>query len=146
MNSYFTAHLIHLFCALIFVGGIFFEMLILSAIHSKKLDRDSRRQAEALISQRARRVMPPVVAALFLSGLVMAHRYADLLRNPLANSFSLQFSLKILLALSVLVHFIIAVRKMKRQTLTAAWSKYIHTAVFIHVILIVALAKTMLFL
>jgi hypothetical protein len=45
-----------------------------------------------------------------------------------------------------LLHFVVAVSKMRRGTLTVAWSKYIHRAVFCHVLLIVLLAKTMFYL
>lgn len=145
MSIYAFAHIIHLFCAIAFVGGVFFETLVLSAIHTKQVSRESRKEVEKAVSHRATRVMPFVVIGLFLSGLVMAHRYADAFAHPLASPFSLQLSLKVLLAFSVLVHFIIAVRKMRKGSLTAAWSKYIHRAVFCHMVLIVLLAKTMFY-
>ena len=98
------------------------------------------------MARRARKVMPWVVALLFISGLLMAHRYAALLTQPLASAFGLQLSLKIMLAASVLGHFVVAVTKMRRGTLTAAWSRYIHMAVLVQIILIVLLAKTMFYL
>ncbi|ULJ64554.1 CopD family copper resistance protein [Wielerella bovis] len=147
MSQFYSwAHIIHLVCAITFVGGVFFEALILSAIHSKNVSRDARREVENAISKRAVRVMPFVVAGVFLSGLVMIHRYATILRHPFASAFSIQLSLKILLAFSILCHFIIAVYKMKTHTLTVAWSKYIHTAVFCQMLLIVLLAKTMFYI
>ena len=119
MNIYPIAHIIHLYCAIAFVGGVFFEALVLSAIHSKSVNRDARREVERAISHRAVRVMPFVVVGVFLS--------------------------KITLAFGILVHFLIAVTKMRRHTLTVAWSKYIHTAVLIQMLLIVFLAKSMFY-
>ena len=145
-HSYPWAHIVHLFCAIIFAGGVFFEMLVLSALHGQAVDKAARKQAEAAVSRRARKVMPWVVALLFISGLLMAHRYAALLTQPLASAFGLQLSLKIMLAASVLGHFVVAVTKMRRGTLTAAWSRYIHMAVLVQIILIVLLAKTMFYL
>lgn len=145
MNAYSVAHIIHLFCVIAFVGGVFFETLVLSVIHSKRVSREARREVEKAISYRAVRVMPWIVGGVFLSGLAMAHRYAAILADPFGAPFNIQLSLKVLLAFGVLVHFVIAVTKMRRGTLTAAWSKYIHAAVLVHMVLIVLLAKSMFY-
>ncbi|MDO5357735.1 MAG: hypothetical protein Q4E77_09630 [Conchiformibius sp.] len=145
-QAYPIAHIIHLFCAVIFVGGVFFEALILSVLHSKTVPREVRQTAEKAISARAVRVMPFVVAGVFLSGLLLAHRYAAVLRAPWESAFGIQLALKIALACGVLLHFLIAVCKMRRGTLTAAWSRYIHAAVLVQMIAIVLLAKTMFYI
>lgn len=146
MSVYSVAHIIHLFCAIAFVGGVFFEMLVLSALHNGLLSREIRKPVEVVISSRAARVMPFVVVLLFISGLTMADRYREVLMHPFASSFGMQLTLKILLAFSVLIHFVIAVTKMRRGTLTVAWSRYIHRAVLLHMVAIVLLAKTMFYL
>lgn len=140
------AHIIHLFCAIAFVGGVIFEALILSAIHGKDVSREARKESENAIRRRAVRVMPFIVLGVFLSGLVMTHRYANVLAQPFASAFAIQLSLKILLAFSILCHFIIAVYKMRTQTLTVAWSKYIHRAVLAQMLCIVLLAKSMFYI
>lgn len=146
MNTYIIAHIIHLFCAITFVGGVFFETLILSALHTGKVSRESRREVERALSHRAVRVMPWVVGILFVSGITMAlNRYTQAFAHPFTSSFSMQLCLKVLLACSVLVHFFIAVVKMRRHTLTVRWSKYIHSMVLVHMILIVLLAKGMFY-
>ena len=145
-SSYAWAHIVHLFCAIVFAGGVFFEVLVLSALHGQGVDKSARKQVEAAVSRRARKVMPWVVALLFASGLLMLHRYAVVLAQPFASAFGLQLSLKIALAASVLVHFVVALSKMRRDTLTVAWSRYIHVAVLVQIILIVLLAKTMFYL
>ena len=35
------AHIIHLYCAITFVGGVFFEALVLSVMHSKRVSREA---------------------------------------------------------------------------------------------------------
>lgn len=139
------AHIIHLYCAITFVGGVIFEALILSSLHSKQISKEARREAERVISRRAVRVMPFIVIGVFLSGLTMLHRYVDLLRDPFASSFALQLTLKLCLAGGVLLHFLIAVYKIRTQTLTVKWSKYIHAAVLVQMLGIVLLAKTMFY-
>ena len=129
MSLYAIAHIIHLYCAIAFVGGVFFEMLVLSVMHTGRVSRESRREVERAMSHRAVRVMPPVVITLFISGIVMVfNRYLPFLSQPFATSFGTLLTLKILLAVSVLVHFAIAVVKMARHTLTVGWSKYIPTS------------------
>lgn len=139
------AHIIHLFCAIAFVGGVIFEALILSAIHGKEVSREARKEAESAIGRRAVRVMPFIVIGVFLSGLIMTHRYASVLAQPLSSAFSIQLSIKIVLAFSILCHFVIAVYKIRTQTLTLAWSKYIHRAVLTQMLCIVFLAKSMFY-
>ena len=139
------AHIIHLYCAITFVGGVFFEALVLSVMHSKRVSREARREVERALSYRAVRVMPWVVSGVFLSGLTMVHRYAAVLRHPFSGGFATMLSLKILLAFGILAHFVIAVYKMKTHTLTVGWSKDIPAAVFTQMLLIVFLAKAMFY-
>ncbi|WP_107855668.1 CopD family copper resistance protein [Neisseria weaveri] len=146
MGHYAVAHIVHLFCAVVFVGGVFFEALVLSVLHTKRVSRESRREVERALSYRATRVMPWVVGTLFLSGLVMLHRYGAVLADPFASAFGIQLGLKIVLAFSVLGHFVAAVRKMRKGTMTAGFSKYIHIAVMLHMAAIVFLAKSMFYI
>lgn len=147
MSIYAVAHIVHLYCAIAFVGGVFFEVLVLSVLHTGRVSCEARREVEKAMSYRAVRVMPFVVGLLFASGIVMAaNRYLSILGEPFATSFGTMLTLKILLAFSVLAHFAIAVVKMARSTLTVGWSKYIHTVVFTHMLLIVFLAKAMFYI
>ena len=61
MSNYAIAHIVHLFCAVIFVGGVLFEALVLSVLHTKAVSREARQEVERAISRRATRVMPVVV-------------------------------------------------------------------------------------
>ena len=84
MSTYALAHIIHVYCAIAFVGGVFFEMLVLSVLHTSRVSRESRREVERAMSHRAVRVMPIVVIALFISGIVMVYnRYLPMLHHPL---------------------------------------------------------------
>lgn len=121
MSIYALAHIIHVYCAIAFVGGVFFEMLVLSVLHTGRVSRESRREVERAMSYRAVRVMPPVVITLFISGIVMVYnRYLPILHHPFDSSFGIMLSIKILLAVSVLVHFAIAVVKWHGTPLPSA--------------------------
>ncbi|ASP16567.1 CopD family copper resistance protein [Neisseria sp. 23W00296] len=146
MSAYAWVHIAHLFCAVAFVGGVFFESLVLSVMHTKSVSRESRREVEKALSRRAVKVMPWIVAGVFASGIGMAClRYLPNLADPFAASFNTQLTLKICLALGILLHFVVAVSKMRRGTLTKNWSRYIHAAVLAQMVLIVLLAKTMFY-
>ena len=136
---------LHLFAALIFVGTVFFEVLILESVR-KTLPEDVMRQVERAIGNRARRLMPWVLLVLYGAGISMAWQHHTALEHPLGSSFGLLLTLKIVLALSVLAHFITAMLSMKRHTMTARRSSFIHLSVFWHMVFIVLLAKGMFYL
>ena len=136
---------LHLFAALIFVGTVFFEVLILESVR-KHVPLEVMRQIERAIGNRARRLMPWVLLVLYGAGISMAWQHRAALEHPLASSFGLLLTLKIVLALSVLVHFITAMVSMKRHTMTPRRSHYIHLSIFWHMVFIVLLAKGMFYL
>jgi hypothetical protein len=142
--SYFALITLHLFAAIMFVGTVFFEVLILEGIR-KPVGREAMRTLELAIARRARRLMPFVILVLYLAGASMAWQYRDALAHPFASSFALLLWIKIALALSVLAHFITAMTLGGTGRLKSRHFKIIHLSVFCHVVLIVLLAKAMLY-
>jgi len=142
--SYFIFVTLHLLAAIMFVGTVFFEVLILEAVR-KPVGREVMRVVETEIGRRARRLMPFVIAVLYGAGLAMAWQYRDALAHPLDSSFATLLTLKIVLALSVLIHFIAAVTLSARGKLKSRQVRFIHASVFVHVVLIVILAKAMFY-
>ncbi len=142
--SHFVLVTLHLFAAIMFVGTVFFEVLILEAIR-KPVGHEVMRVVETEIGRRARQLMPFVIAALYAAGVAMAWQYRDVLMHPLDSSFATLLTIKIVLAISVLVHFITAVMLGARGKLRSRQVKLIHASVFGHVVLIVLLAKAMFY-
>lgn len=145
MVNYFALLVLHLFAAIIFVGTVFFEVLILEGIR-KPLGRETMRAVELAIGLRARRFMPYVILVLYAAGISMAWQYRRELAHPLASSFALMLWIKIVLALSVLAHFITAMTLSGTGKLKSRHFQLIHLSVFIQVILIVFIAKAMFFI
>ncbi len=131
----------HLFAALMFVGAVFFEVLILGSALSQV--SATRQRIEAAIARRARRVMPWVLAILYASGLGMAWHYRAALAQPLASRFALLLTLKIAPALSVLGHFAVAMATRGHGPRIERRFRRIHLSVFCHMLGIVLLAKAM---
>ena len=143
--SHFALLTLHLFAAIMFVGTVFFEVLILEAIR-KPVGRETMRTIELAIARRARRLMPFVMLVLYGAGIGMAWQYRGALAHPFASSFALLLWIKIMLALSVLVHFVTALTLSGAGKLKSRHFRIIHFSVFGHVILIVFLAKAMFYL
>ena len=142
--GHFALITLHLIAAIMFVGTVFFEVLILEGIR-KPVGRDVMRTVETAIGRRARRLMPFVILVLYGAGISMAWQYSDMLAHPFGSSFATLLWIKILLAVSVLAHFITAVTLGARGKLKSRHFKLIHLSVFCHVVLIVFLAKAMFY-
>lgn len=142
MRPYSLLLIVHLFAALLFVGTVFFEVLILQRV-DRDVPRKAMLQVEAGIGRRARRIMPWVLLALYASGLGMAWQYRAALAHPFASGFGLMLSLKIALALGVAGHFLFAMAQQAHGRLTGARSRRLHLSLFWHMVGIVLLAKAM---
>ena len=65
--------------------------------------------------------------------------------QPFDSSFGTLLIIKIILALSVLVHFITAITHSICDNMISRRFKYTHLSVFIHMLLIIVLAKGMFY-
>lgn len=143
--SYPVLLTIHLFAALMFIGTVFFEVLILEGVR-KHVPRDTMRVIEIAIGTRARRIMPWVLLLLYSVGIGMAWQHRAALAHPFESSFGLLLTIKIVLALSVFGHFLSAMTLQRKGKLRSIHFKYIHLSVFCHMVGIVLLAKAMFYL
>lgn len=145
MSTYPILLLLHLFAAIMFVGTVFFEVLILEGIR-KPLGKEAMREVERNIGRRARKIMPWVILVLFGAGIGMAWTWRGALAQPFVSSFATLLWIKIILAISVFVHFLTAMILGGKGLLRSKHFQIIHLSVFVHVVLIVFLAKAMWYL
>ena len=138
------AVIVHLMCAIAFIGVVFFEVFILEGMRAH-LGPQTMEAVEAGLVRRARQIMPWVVGTLFLSGGYLGYEQFSAAGLSWNNSFSVLLSIKIALALSVLVHFITAMRAALTGCMTSERFRLTHISVFIHMVLIVILAKAMFY-
>ncbi len=144
--SYGVLLTLHLFAALIFIGTVFFEVLILEGVR-KQVPVEAMRLLERAIGRRARRLMPWVLLTLFGAGLGMLWlRYLPALSAPLASSFGTLLLLKLVLAASVLGHFFSAMWLFASRRMNGRYLRIIHLSLFAHMLGIVLLAKGMFYL
>lgn len=135
---------VHLLCAVIFGGGVIFEVLILESLH-KRLPARTMRAIEAGIVERAKRIMPWVVGLLYLSGLAMLHARFPGWTALIESNFGRLLLLKVALAGVVLACFVGALTALRLRKMTPRLFKRIHLIVFVCVLVIVVLAKAMFF-
>ncbi|PWK85763.1 hypothetical protein [Fulvimonas soli] len=136
--------LLHLSCAIVFVGAAAFEVLVLESLH-RHFDAAAMRRIEDAVMARVRRFMPAVVLLLFLSGgLLFRLRCGGL--ACLGTRFGQLLLLKVLLAFGVLGVFLSAMRAMRRGRMNLCRFRHTHRVVLALMAGIVFLAKTMFYL
>jgi Uncharacterized protein conserved in bacteria len=136
---------IHLLCALIFVGAVFFEVLVIEPLE-KRLPPELGEKLAAAIPQQVRRFMPWVVATLFLTGAAMFWVHFSTRPNLLQTRFGILLAIKVGLAFTVLGVFVTSLRAAKRGTMDVCRFRYTHRIVAGLMVGIVLLAKGMFYL
>ena len=99
--EYHHVVLVHVICAILFLGAIATEVLALGPLRSQ-LSAEEFRKIEFLLFRRIRRVYPPAVIALFATGFWMYAEYLseyDSVSAFMATSFGFWLTLKMTLAL-----------------------------------------------
>jgi hypothetical protein len=136
--------LLHLACAIVFVGAVAFEVLVVEALH-KHFDADTMARIEQAVMARVRRFMPVVVALLFLSGFALFDLRCDGFACVGTRSGDLLL-VKVALAFAVLGIFANALWTGRRGRMNACRFRYTHRVVLGLMIGIVVIAKTMFYL
>ncbi len=134
----------HLLAAIAFIGTLFFEVVIWHNAR-RQLSDTSQAGAEQAIAVRSRKVLHGVVVLLYGAGIGLASQYRGALSQPLASSFGTLLSLKILLALSIIGHYLLLAYWLTHGRLSATRATWIRRSILGHMVLIVVLAKAMFY-
>ncbi|MCE7285576.1 copper resistance protein CopD [Campylobacter coli] len=122
--------IIHLSCAIFFIGYLFVDIFILNTIKRKNPNFDKN-----LFSSVGVKIMPFIVLLLFLSGGAMISFHLNPLNLIFLIKLILAFSILSLVVFSLFFHFVLK----RKNPLT----RFIHPFVFMLCIFIVVLAKLM---
>ncbi|MDT8905815.1 hypothetical protein SAMN03159376_04889 [Pseudomonas sp. NFACC09-4] len=134
----------HLLAAIAFIGTLFFEVCIWHAAR-RPLAEGAREAAEQAIARRSRHVLHGVVLLLYGAGIGLAWQHRGALSQPLGNSFGLLLSLKILLASSIIGHYLLLAYWLTRGRLSPSRGCWLRRSILAHMVLIVVLAKAMFY-
>lgn len=137
--------LLHLACAIMFVGAAAFEVFALEALH-KRFDVATMQQIEVAVMARVRRYMPFVVLLLFVSGGLLFDLRCNGIRCIGDTRFGWFLLAKVILAFGVLGVFVNAVWAGARGRVNACRFRHTHRIVLAMMTAIVFLAKTMFYL
>jgi uncharacterized protein len=136
--------LLHLSCAIVFVGAVAFEVLVVESLH-KHFDGATMQRIERAVMARVRRFMPLVVIVLFASGGLLFDIRCDGVAC-VGSRFGNLLLLKMLLAFGVLGVFVNAMWAMRRGRMDVCRFRHTHRVVLGLMVGIVFLAKTMFYL
>jgi hypothetical protein len=136
--------LLHLACAIVFVGAVAFEVLVVESLH-KRFDTTTMRRIEQAVMARVRRFMPVVVILLFVSGGMLFDIRCDGFAC-VGSRFGNWLLLKVVLAFAVLGVFANAMWAMRHGKMDVCRFKHTHRVVLALMVGIVFLAKTMFYL
>ena len=137
--------LVHLACAIVFVGAAAFEVFALEALH-KHFDVATMLRIENAVMARVRRYMPFVVLLLFASGGLLFDLRCNGIQCIGTTRFGWFLLLKVALAFGVLGVFVNAVWAGARGRMDACRFRHTHRIVLALMAAIVFLAKTMFYL
>ncbi len=134
---------LHLACAIVFIGAVAFEVLILESLH-RSFDSGTMQRIEQAVLARARRVMPWVVGLLVLSGGALFEIHCGGL-ECVGSRFGNLLLLKVVLAFAVLAVFVRAVWASRHGGMDPCRFRHVHRSVLVLAAAIVLLAKGMFY-
>lgn len=136
---------IHLLCAIIFVGAVFFEVLVIEPLE-KQLPAEMGKLIADAIPRHVRKFMPVVVALLFITGGMMYWVHYSTRPDLFHTTFGILLTIKASLAIVVLGIFISAIRASFKGTMDLCRFRYTHRVIAVLMLAIVLLAKGMFYL
>ncbi|MDF3161965.1 hypothetical protein P3C24_13460 [Pseudomonas proteolytica] len=135
--------IVHLLAAIAFIGTLFFEVFIWHRAR-EELAWSAQFTSDHAIARRSRQVLHGVVVLLYGAGIGLAWHYRGVLGAPWASPFSAMLSLKIMLALSIIGHYLLLAYWLTQKRLSPLRAVWIRRSILGHMVLIVILAKLML--
>ena len=140
--EYTLVQIIHLFCAIIFIGFVFADLFVLPVM-KKVLKEDEYQKVNVAISSRARMIFPLSLLTLLLSGGYMIAKNINSEVGVFNSNLQLLLILKVFLALLIASGVVYSlVNKIFKKT-PHPIMKHFHKFVLFSGIIIIILAKVM---
>lgn len=140
--EYSLALIIHLLCAIIFIGFIFADVIVFPVVKRNLGQKFYDDMIEAIVG-RGLKIYPPVVILLVLSGGYMFTKYVNSSLGYFNTNLQILLLLKVFCVLLIVLGVIYTIfcKLTKRQPI--AFMEYFHTYALVLGIIIVVLAKLM---
>lgn len=140
--SYTLVLIIHLFCAVIFIGFVFADVVVLPTM-KKVLNEEEHQKVMNVISNRARKIFPLSVLTLVLSGGYMFSKYINSQVGVFNSSLQIFLIIKVILALTIVTGIIYSLSRKFLNKQPHPIMKHFHKFVLVLGITIIILAKLM---
>lgn len=137
--EYTIALIIHLFCAVIFIGYVFADVIVLPAM-KKILDEEQHQKVSNALSSRARMIFPPSVLLLLITGIYMLTK---LMEGSVSSSFHMLLGIKVLLAFIIMGGIVYSLSRRFLKKTPHPIMKHFHKIVLVLGLFIIILAKLM---
>lgn len=134
--------IVHLFLAIIFVGYLFCDVFLITAI-KQKLGDEAYEKAKAAISSKAFKIMPITVFLLILTGGMMMSLYISSSAGWFESNLQKLFWVKIILAFVILGGVCINLFRKFRSKPTYSFMKNFHKFALLCSFFIILFAKIM---
>jgi len=142
---YLALKTLHLLMAIAFVGTLFFQVFIFAPV-ARQLPEDQRGRLAVLFGHQARHVIHWVALFLYGAGIALVWPYRAMLADPLASSFSLLLSLKLMLAVLIIGHYVAMIVLRSKDRITERGMRLLNISLLAHAVALVICAKAMFIL
>jgi len=137
------AHIIHLILAIMFLGYVFTDLAVISALKNK-FDKDTQKKINQNLGKRSFKIFPITLLLLILTGGMMLSQYI----NQSAGLFDTNLQKVLLFKVALVLIIAIGVgsnlyNKFKGKTKSAFMQNHFHKLVIVLGLLIVLSAKIM---
>lgn len=140
--SYTLVLILHLLCAIIFIGFVFADVIVLPAM-KKVLNEKEHQNVVNAISNRARKIFPVSVLILILSGGFMFSKYINSDAGMFNSSLQILLFIKFILAMVIASGIVYSLSRKLVKKQPHPIMKHFHKFVLVTGIIIVVLAKLM---
>lgn len=134
------AHIIHVFCAIVFIGFLFFDVVIFSRA-KKSMPADVAKLCEEAITKTAVKIMPFCVLGLLLTGGMMITRWVNSDIGFFQTNVQILFMIKVLCACVIFAAVIMSLSCKFIFKVKNPLSKIIHPLALTLAVIITILAK-----
>ena len=142
MDAYPIALIIHLICAIFFIGYVFTDVVVFAAI-KQVLDEETEAKVKERISKRARKIFPLSVLMIVLSGGFMFSKYINSENGIFETNLQVALLIKVLLAFIIVSGIIYSLSRKFLNKKPHPIMAHFHNIVLFLGLVIVVLAKLM---
>lgn len=140
--EYTIALIIHVLCAIIFLGFVFTDVVVLTAV-KKTMGKEMHEKVMNAIIKRGIKIFPPIVLLLIATGGFMFTKYINSQAGMFNTSLQQLLMLKVFLVLLIILGVIYSLYTKFTNTKPVAFMEHFHTYTLIAGFFIVVLAKYM---